>query len=237
VVSQPNPNRPSAGDAAARTGDQQASMRSRRQLLARGGGALVGAAALVAGCSDKTLPPSHIPLRKTTPGSRQDVDILNGLLASEYMAIAAYTALVPVLPQPANVPKPTPGPPPPPNPNQPLILRVPLTIASARDFLGLEVSHAGELEGIVTQAGGTPVKPEASYDLGHPQSKEEIVRFLHEMERAQLAAYLHAVTRLSPGRLRGAVAAILANEAQQILVLRMELGMSPAPSALVTGQE
>jgi hypothetical protein len=237
VVSVPTPTRPAAGEVAVPGGDQNADGRSRRQLFAKGGGALVGAAALLAGCSDKTRPPSNIPLNKSTPGSKRDVEILNGLLAIEYRAIAAYTALVPALPQPANIPKPTtPGPPPPPNPNQPLILRVPLAIAAVRDFLGLETSHAGELQGIVTQAGGTPVKPEASYALPHDHGKLAIIRFLHGLEQEELAAYLHAVTSLPAGRLRGAVAAILANEAQQISALRMVLGMAPAPSALVTAQ-
>jgi hypothetical protein len=199
---------------------------------------VVGAAALLAGCTDKTVTASNIRLTKNTPGSKLDVEVLNGLLAIEYRAIAAYTALVPELPQPANAPKQTtPGPPPPPNPNQPLELRVPLAIAAARDFLGLETAHAGELMGIITQAGGTPVKALASYDLPRDESKLAIIRFLHGIEQEQLAAYLHAVPRLPAGRLRAAMAAILANEAQHISVLRMVLRMPPLTSALVSAQE
>lgn len=197
---------------------------------------MVGAAALLAGCSDKVLPPSNIRLTKRSLGAKRDVEILNGLLGVEYRAIAAYTVLVPELPQPANVPKPTPGPPPPPNPNQPLRLRVPLAIAAARDFLGLETAHAGELQGIITQAGGIPVKSAASYESPHDLSKLGIIRFLHGLEQEQIAAYLHAVRSLPAGQLRSAVAAILANEAQQILVLRMVLGRPPAPSALVSAR-
>jgi hypothetical protein len=218
-------------------GDRTTDRRSRRALLAKGGGALVGAAALLAGCSDKTRPPSNIPLAKTTPGSGRDVDILNDLLAVEYRAVAAYTALVPVLPQPANVPQQTtPGPPPPPNPNQPLALRIPLAIAAVRDFLGQEVSHTGELQGIITQAGGTPVKAQANYDLPKHLGKFQIIRFLHGLEQEQLAAHMHAVTSLPAGRLRAAVAAIMANEAQHISVLRLVLRMPAAPSALVTAR-
>jgi hypothetical protein len=196
----------------------------------------VGAAALLAGCSDKVKPPSNIPLTKNTPGSRQIVAILNGLLAIEYRAVAAYTALVPALPQPAASAKPPPGPPPPPNPNQPLLLKVPLAVAAARDFLGHEVSHAGELQGIIKQAGGTPVKAKASYELTHDLGKLEIIRFLVGIEEEQLAAYLHAVRTLPAGRVRGAVSAILASEAQHISVLRLVLRMPPAPSALVTAK-
>lgn len=232
-MKEPVPQDPAAGPGAA-GGRPLPGRHSRRGLLA---GGVAGAAALLAGCGDKTLPPSNIPLTKNTPGSSGDVGVLNGLLAIEYRAIYAYTALVPALPQPANVPVPTSGPPPPPNPNEPLKLAVPLAIACARDFLGLEVAHAGELQGIITQAGGTPVKAEASYEIGRPTSKDEIVHFLHELERAQVAAYMDALTKLSPGRLRAAAAAILANEAQQLSVLRMVLGMPPVPSAFVTGRE
>ncbi len=198
----------------------------------------MGAAALLAGCSDKIPPPSNIPLTKNTPGSRRDVAVLNELLAIEYRAVAAYTALVPALPQPANAPKQTtPGPPPPPNPNQPLILRVPLAIAAARQFLGHEVSHAGELQGIITQAGGTPIKPKASYALPRHAAKLEIIHFLHGIEHELVGVYLNAVTRLPAGKVRGAVAAILANEAQHISVLRTVLREPPLPSALLTARE
>jgi hypothetical protein len=218
--------------------DENASPRSRRQLLARGGGAVVGAAALLAGCSEKVHPPSNISLSKSTPGSKRVVEVLNRLLALEWRAIAAYTVLVPLLPQPPTPSNPPPpGPPPPPNPNQPLNLRVPLAVAAARNFLGLETSHAGELQGIIKQAGGTPVKAKASYDLDHASGKLGIIRYLHDIEQEELAAYMHAVRSLPAGRVRRAVAAILANEAQQILSLRLVLHLPPAPAALVTAKE
>jgi hypothetical protein len=202
---------------------------------------MLGAAALLAGCGEKVAPPSNLTLSKRTPGAQEDIRILNGLLALEFRAVAAYTAVVPLLPQPPK-PQPSPtAPPPPPAPppfvNSRLIPVVPLSAASASQVLGLELSHAGELSGLVMQAGGTPVKPEASYDLGHPKGKRELLLLLHRVERAQLAAYLHALSSLSVGGLRAAAAAIFANEAQQIAVLRLELGMPPVPSAFVTADQ
>ena len=43
--------------------------------------------------------------------------------------------------------------------------------------------------------------------------------------------------QVSPGEARAAVAAILANDAQHVSLLRAELGMDPLPAAFVTGGE
>jgi hypothetical protein len=46
-----------------------------------------------------------------------------------------------------------------------------------------------------------------------------------------------AVTQFSDGSLRAAAAAILANDAQHITVLRQRLSLDPAPQAFVTGRQ
>src|SRR5689334_2709328 len=74
--------------AAERSGSSSADAhapRSRRELLAAGGG--LGAAALLAGCTSKVAPPSNVELPKHSPQTGRDVHILNGLLALEYRAI------------------------------------------------------------------------------------------------------------------------------------------------------
>lgn len=213
---------------------------SRRQLLLRGGTAALGAAAGLTGCTNGSAP-SNVRLNKHSPGARQDVSVLNGLLELEYRAIAAYTASVPLLAaairreqasqQPAH-PSAAQGQGPPP------LRPVPLLASDAASwFLSLEVDHTIELKAIIKQAGGKPVRPAGSYDLGNPSSKREILLLLHGIEQGQLTAYLRALTLLTPGRLRAAAAAILSNEAQQIMVLRMQLGFPPIPSAFVTGME
>ena len=57
------------------------------------------------------------------------------------------------------------------------------------------------------------------------------------IERAQLAAYLDALPTLSQPKIRAAAAAILANDAQHVSVLRASMGLAPLPSPFVTGRE
>ena len=208
---------------------------------------VLGVAAVLVGCSSKAAPPSNLKLDKHAPGIKRDVRILNGLLDTEHKAIAAYTASIPLLPQPASESssssqshtttttttrrqKKS-------DENPPLELLNPLASAAAAQFLSQELAHVTELKGLIKQAGGTPARPAPSYELGHPKTKEDVLMLLHGVEQAQMTAYLHAITVLTPGRLRGAAAAILANHAQQASVLRLDLGLRPVPSALVTGRE
>jgi hypothetical protein len=177
-------------------------------VLEAAGAAACGAVVL-SGCgSPKSL---HARVRRLGPVARADVSILNGLLDLEHQAIAAYTAGIPLL--------------------------APAAVPAARKFLEQELSHAGELSGLVKQAGGKARKPAPGYDLGHPTSSRQVLALLHRIERSQLAAYLHAIPRLQPARVRAAAAAILANDAQHVSILRLELGLPPIPAPLVSGEE
>ena len=60
---------------------------------------------------------------------------------------------------------------------------------------------------------------------------------MHEIEQMQIAAYLSALPRLSPGTVKQSLAAILANDAQHLAVVRAALGEPAVPSAFVTGRE
>ena len=177
---------------------------SRRGFL-RAAGAAASGGVVLAGCgSGKGL---HARVKRLGPVARPDVETLNRLLDLEYWAIAAYTAGIPLL--------------------------APSAVPAARQFLQQELAHAGELSGLVKQAGGKARKPAPSYDLGHPMRSREVLSLLHRIERSQLAAYLEAIPRLQPARVRAAAAAILANDAQHVSILRLELGLSPLPAALV----
>ncbi len=220
--------------------------RSRRQLLMGGGAAALGAAALLSGCGKSTAP-SNIALTKHSPGAKRDIHILNALLDLEYHAIAAYTASVPLLaaanrqekrahkkshsPAKATAPKK--------KPPAPLSTAPLLASNAASAFLGHEIGHSVELKKIIKQAGGKPARPKPSYDLGNPNpsTKSDVLLVLRQIEQLQLVAYLQAVPLLTPGQLRSAAAAIFANEAQHLMVLRMELGLSAIPSPFVTGRE
>jgi len=140
-----------------------------------------------------------------------DAELLNSLLHLERRAIAAYTAGAPLL--------------------------------NGRDgraataFLRQELAHAGLLLALIKRAGGTAPPRLASYDLGHPRNPRDVLALLHQVERAQLSAYVDAVPRLSPGYLRASVATILADDAQHVSVLRTLLGLNPVPAAFVSGGE
>ena len=183
---------------------------SRRSLLT-GAGAGVGVGAVaIAGCTTKPKP-SNVPLHRGDAAAPRDAELLAGLLAHERYAIAAYAAGIPLL--------------------------SPLATATAQQFLSQELAHATELEGLIRQAGFEPAKPPAFYDLGRPRTERDVLELLHRAEQAQLDAYLSALAELAPPRLRAAMAAILANDAQHAAVVRQQLGLVPVPGALVSGLE
>jgi len=184
---------------------------SRRGLLLAAGAGIAGAAGLglaVAGCGKESIKQQ---VHNSKPVLNTDVDILNRLLHLEHVAIAAYTAGTPLL-----------GP----------------TMAKAAAlFLNDELSHAGDLAGLIRETGAKPIKPAPSYDLGHPRNAEEVLMLLHRVEQAQIAGYLNAITRLEPGMVKQQVCSILANDAQHVAVVRLALGKPAIPSAFVTGRE
>ena len=170
--------------------------------------ASTAAAALLAGCSRHSSRPKvhKIP----SPSRDPDVALLNHALDLEHAAIAAYTAGIPLLTGAAH--------------------------AAAKHFLDQELDHAGEIAGLIKQAGGKGNKPQLSYDFGHPRTAADVLALLHRVEHVQLAAYLEMIPRLSPGSVRAAVSTVLANDAQHVAGIRATLGLA-ATSSLVTGAE
>lgn len=190
----------------------EADSASRRGLLKAAGAVAAGGAALVlTACSGS----HNSSAQTTTTGgaiqSSGDADLLNSLLDLEHLGIAAYTAGIPLL--------------------------SPVGRKDGQLFLTQELSHSGELAGLVHQAGGKPHKGRETYDLGHPRTADDVLRLLHRIERAQIAAYLDAIPKVSLGSTRAALAAVLANDAQHIAVLRLMLGRRPIPAAIVNGHE
>lgn len=180
---------------------------TRRGLLGASGATLLAAGGAVSGCGRTSRRPK---VHRIPPVARaEDIHTLNGALDLTNEAIAAYTAGIPLLAGTAH--------------------------SAAKHFLDQELSHAGELFGLVKQAGGKPVKPAASYDLGHPSRQSDVLHLLLGLELEQINGYLAAIPRLAPGQVRAAVAAILANDAQHVAVLRQTLGVPPLRGPLVTG--
>jgi hypothetical protein len=174
----------------------------------RAAGAGTAGALALAACGKSSL---RAQVHNSKPVLRSDIEQLSRLLYLEHMAIAAYTAGTPLLP--------------------------PATVKAGQLFLNDELSHAGELAGLIRAAGAKPPKPPPSYPLGHPRTGDEVLALLHTIERSLLTAYLDAIPRLRPGPLKQQVASILANDAQHLAVVRAALHLPAVPSAFVTGRE
>lgn len=196
-------------------GDDEQGQRSaaaRRALLKQAAGGLAGLAALaVSGCGAAAKAPQQSVKHAPQPVRSGDVAVLNSLLDLERRTVAAYTAGLPLLLRPE--------------------------ARTARQFLDEELEHTGELLSLIKAAEGVPSARQPSYDLGHPRTPDDVLALLHGLERAQVAAYLAAIPRLSPGVVRAAVASILTSDAQHLAILRLAQGQVAAPSAFVTGRD
>ena len=188
--------------------------RSRRSFLrTAGAGFAAGSGLLLAGCGGGSGANKKLAAEEsvTLAIRASDVEILNGALDLEHMAIAAYTAGIPLLTGRAR--------------------------AAAVRFLGQELTHATALSGAIKGSGGKPNPPRSSYDLGSPRGEAQVLATLDTIEGTLIDVYLDAIPKLSPGWLRADVASILANEGQHISVLRSARGLAPAPSAFLTPNE
>ncbi len=142
-------------------------------------------------------------------GGGGDGDVLNVVLGHELTAIALYTAGAPLLRGPA--------------------------LAASRRFLAQEQAHADRLRTAIAGVGGTPVLPRRSYDFGTPRQQRDLLRLLESTEQELIAAYVDALPRLVDPEMRSLTAAILANEAEHLTVVRQQLGTQAVPAAFVTG--
>jgi hypothetical protein len=170
---------------------------------------MVGGAVLLAdACGGDSL---KAQLKRDLPTSQTDVKLLNHLVDLEYLAVAAYTAGLPLLP--------------------------PTPYHAAKQFLAQELGHAQGLSILVREAGGKANKPRQTYDLGNPRTSRDVLRLLHTVETLQIASYLDAIPRLGPAKLRTLTAQYFANDAQHVSIVRSLLGQAPLPAPLVTGRE
>jgi hypothetical protein len=184
---------------------------SRRTLLrVAGASATAGVLAGVSACGSGSSARTHTaPI--STPAMQVDIQLLNGALDLEYRAIALYTAAVPLLGGRAH--------------------------AAAKLFLEQELAHASTLISLIGDSNGKPNKQRPSYDFGHPRGRRGLFALLVTLENQQVASYVNAITQLSTGPIRAAIASILANDAQHLSVSLLLLGRNPIPAAFVTGQQ
>jgi hypothetical protein len=182
---------------------------SRRALLGGAGAALAGVGAFgLAGCGKKAST-GRKAVKKAPPAvAHRDVEILVSALALERRTVAAYVAGIPLLSH--------------------------KQAKMAKQFLGEELEHTGELLSLIKAAGGTAPPRSDSYDIGHPRDQGGVLAVLQSLEALQIANYLRSIPHLAPGPVRAAVATILADDAQHISILRLAQGENPVPTAFVT---
>ena len=183
--------------------------RSRRALLGGAATALAGTASLaLVGCGGNGRTGAHSVHKAPDPVQLSDIALLRRMLDLERHAVAAYTAGIPLL-----------------NRDQGKV---------AKQFLNEELQHTGELISLIKAAGGDAPPRAAAFELGHPHDATAVLTLLHDIEQAQIAAYLQTIPRLAPGPVRAAVATIVASDAQHIAFVRKLQGRSPMPSAFVS---
>lgn len=181
---------------------------SRRRFFRRSG-VIIGAggtAAFLAACGDGA---TRSVVTGPDESDRADVEILNGALDLELLAVAAYKAAAPRM--------------------RGRVLEI------GKRFLEQEQEHADGLATAIEDVGGTPNRPKSSYDFPRMRTQQDVLRFAVELENTAIAAYIDALPKFSQGELRATVASIVTNEAEHVAVLLDARGMQPVPEAFVTG--
>jgi hypothetical protein len=142
-----------------------------------------------------------------------DVGVLNEILARQLAAVDAYgTAL-------------------------PLMRGEQLTLA--RGFRGQEEEHVDATTKTLRGLDGEADPPAETIEAEGLETPEDALRFLYELESATIDAELNAVARLTIAWPRPLIAAMAANQAQRLVLIRRALGATPAeavPEAFETGE-
>jgi hypothetical protein len=171
----------------------------------------MGSAILLGACGGGSTTSRTTTTQTETSARPADLSILNNALDLEHLAIAAYTAGIPLLSGDAQ--------------------------KAAHEFLLQELAHASSVATLVKQAGGKPGPLKPSYDLGNPRRPADVLALFHNVERMLIRTYVDAILRVAPGTVRTRLASILTNEAQHLAVVRLELGTPPVPAPIVTGSQ
>lgn len=185
-------------------------LRSRRDLLCLTGSAAAGAAGALSGCGDG----EEGARAREEPNPERDVAVLGPLLDQEHAALAAYRAIVPMLDGAAR--------------------------SLALQYPEYERQHGARLAAAIRDLGGSPPgrQPARAYVAGFPplRGRDDALRFAVDVEETAVAAYLDAMAKLSTAALRAEAAAIVTIEAEQLSVLRGELGLDPISAPFVGGE-
>lgn len=150
---------------------------------------------------------------ESTVDPEADARVLNEILARQLAAVEAYGEALPALRG--------------------------AELAAAREFRAQEQEHVDAtmktLRGLEAEA-DPPAETIETDELKTPQ---EALEFLYELESATIDAELAAVGKLTIAWPRPLVAAMAANQAQRLVLIRRALGVGPlesVPQAFETGE-
>lgn len=141
-----------------------------------------------------------------------DADVLNQILARQRAAIGAYDRVLPRLEGPA--------------------------LALATQFRAQEQEHTVALLEALRDLDGVEEVEDEEIEPGELRSEADRLRFLYEVESATIEDEIGAIGRLDFGGPRAVLSAIVANQAQHLVLLRRLLGAKPldwVPSAFENG--
>lgn len=171
--------------------------------------ALAGtSAAVLAGCGDDT---KSLAVR-TAPDESDtaDAELLNSMLDIELASIAAYDVAAAALSGP--------------------------DLQTVKGFRAQEQEHADTLARAIRALDGEPNSAKASYDLRRPASARDALTFAMGVENNAIAAYIDVLPKLSIGKVRSTISAILTCEAEHLSVLLGALHEPQTPGAFVAGR-
>jgi len=112
-------------------------------------------------------------------------------------------------------------------------------LATAREFRSQEQEHVNETMKTLRGLGGEAEPPDETIEAEGLETRRDALEFLYEMESATIDAELNAVARLTIDWPRPVIAAMAANQAQRLVLIRRALGAQPletVPEAFETGE-
>jgi len=149
----------------------------------------------------------------STTDTERDVQVLNELLGRQLAAVSAFDRVLPHLRG--------------------------ADLASAQQFRAHEQEHVDATTKTLRGIGGEADPPSETIEADDLKTRADSLEFLYEMESATLDAELSAVGSLTVDWPRPQIAAMAANQAQRLVLVREALGAKPLqaiPSAFETGE-
>jgi hypothetical protein len=149
----------------------------------------------------------------STTDKEADVQVMNEVLGRQLAAVEAYGQALPALRRDE--------------------------LAVARRFRAQEQEHVDATTKTLRGLGGEADPPDETIEAGELETPEDALYFLYELESATIDAELNAVGKLTIGWPRPLIAAMAANQAQRLVLIRRALGATLpeiVPEAFETGE-